>query len=105
MYSPLCQNIRELTLQAETLINKDEIEHCHNVLVERQCLLDKLMCQYQSSQDNQEFTLTFIELIRWIQQQDLVNQAKIAKLKEKNKENSVAQLKINKALHHYKNIT
>jgi len=113
MYNQLCQSIRELTLQVETLVNKNEIDHCHNVLVERQKLLELLMCKYKSfnnKNDNEsynereDFKNTFIELIYWLQQQDLVNQTKVVKLKDLNKENSITQRKINKALHQYKNV-
>jgi len=116
MYSQLCQRIRELTLQFETLVNKNEIEQYHNVLVERQKLLESLMRKYQcfnddnNKSDNESynereyFKNTFVELIYWLQQQDLVNQDKVVKLKELNKKNSITQRKINKALQQYKNI-
>lgn len=104
MFSQLCEDIRQLTLQAAELVSKNEIEQCQSVLVKRQVLLDELIHQYQASLNNEAFKLILVELIRWVQQQDAVNSAKVIKLKEDNKDSSVAQLKISKALHHYKNI-
>lgn len=102
----LCQSIRSLTLQAAELVAQNEIEQCHKVLVKRQALLDQLMSQYQGLKvpDN-KLKQTFIDLITWIQEQDAINNAKVSSLKERNQEDSMAQVKINKALHHYKNIT
>jgi len=105
MFTQLCQRIRLLTLQAEELVNNKEIEQCLALLVERQSLLEQLKAQYLSVGHDPELSTTFTSLLRWIQQQDALNNAKVVQLRQESKQESVAQVKIKKALHHYKNVT
>tara|TARA_B110000881_G_scaffold61452_1_gene52942 strand:+ start:2538 stop:2858 length:321 start_codon:yes stop_codon:yes gene_type:complete len=106
MFIPLCENIRTLTVQAAELVADNQIELCLSILIKRQALLDELALQYQSSPDkNTADTHMFIELIRWIQQEDSINNAKIITLRSQSHENSMNQAKVSRALNHYKNIT
>jgi len=103
MLAQLCQNIRDLTVQAAELVADNQIELCLSILIKRQALLEELAQHQQSSPDNnQENSSLFIELIQWIQQEDAINSEKVIGLRAQNKTKSVTQVKINKALHHYK---
>jgi hypothetical protein len=103
MLAQLCQNIRDLTAQAAALVEDNQIELCLSILIQRQNLLDELAQYQQFSPDkNPENTSIFIELIKWVQQEDAINSKKVVCLRAQNKQKSVTQVKINKALHHYK---
>lgn len=105
MLTQLCQRIRALTLQAEELVGNKQIEQCLALLVERQNLLIQLKHQFLSSESDPNLSATFTALLRWVQQQDAINIAKVMALRDQSLQDSVTQIKIKKALHHYKNIT
>lgn len=105
MFIQLCQRIRASTLQAEALVDNKKIEQCLALLVERQSLLEQLKEQFLSADHDPELSATFTALLHWIQDQDTVNNAKVVQFREQSKQESVAQVKVKKALHHYKNVT
>ncbi len=105
MFIQLCQRIRALTLQAEALVDNNQIEQCLALLVERQSLLEQLKEQFLSADHDPELSTTFTALLHWIQEQDAVSNARVVKFREQSKQESVAQVKVKKALHHYKNVT
>jgi hypothetical protein len=106
IFNQLCQRIRALTLESVDFIQDDKIEQCHQLLVTRQTLLDELKIKYVTSPEkNQIYTPVFVELLNWIQVQDAVNYTNVIKLRKENKQASVMQVKVNKAIHQYKNVT
>lgn len=105
MYIQLSQQIRDLTIQAAGFVNENKIEKCLEILIKRQTLLENLIQEYKSATEiDQAFKQCVIELITWIQEQDLVNNNKVITLRELSKENTVKQRKTTKAIQHYKNI-
>lgn len=103
MLTQLCQNIRDLTTEAAELVANNQIELCLAILIKRQGLLDELaQCHQFSPDENRENNSMFIELIHWIQQEDAINSEKVVELRTQTKKSSITQVKINKALHHYK---
>lgn len=105
MFTLLCQRIRELTLQAAELVDNNQIQQCLAILVERQSLLEQLKHQFLSSGVNPDVSNSFTSLLHWLQQQDAINEAKVIKLRDQSKQTGIAQAKIKKALHQYKNLT
>lgn len=105
MFTQLSQRIRKLTLQAETSVERKEIELCLALLVERQNLLEQFKAQFLAKKHDPELSKAFTSLLQWIQQQDVINNAKVVKYREASKQKSVTQAKTKKALHHYKNVT
>lgn len=105
MFTQLCQRIRALTLQAEEFIDNRDIEQCLKLLVERQNLLDQLKEKFLSARHDPDISMAFTSLLEWVQQQDVINNAKVVQLRKKSKQESITQVKIKKALHHYKNVT
>ena len=105
IFNQLCQRIRDITLEVDAFIQDDNIEQCYHLLVTRQTLLDELKEKCNSTPEKHlDYAPVFIELIQWIKLQDAVNQAQVIKLKKQNKQASVKQAKVNKAIHQYKNI-
>ncbi|MEY8214836.1 MAG: hypothetical protein RPR97_10205 [Colwellia sp.] len=106
IFNQLCQRIRDLTLDSADLVQDANIEQCHHLLVTRQTLLDELKIKYITSpENNQMYTPVFVELLQWIQVQDAVNYTKVIKLRNENTQATVKQVKVNKAIHQYKNVT
>ncbi len=105
MFTLLSQRIRALTQQAEQLVDNKEIEQCLALLVERQRLLEELKQHLLSTEHDPELSTDFTSLLLWLQQQDAINSAKVVQFREQSKQKSVAQVKIKKALNHYKNVT
>lgn len=106
IFNQLCQRIREHTLETYALIQDDNIEQCYDLLVARQRLLDKLKEEYDASPESHlSYSPVFIELIKWIKQQDEVNKARVINLKQQNKQAAIKQAKVNKAIYQYNNVT
>ena len=105
MFTQLSQRIRALTLQAESCVDRKEIETCLAFLVERQTLLEECKGQFLSKDHDPELSQDFTALLLWIQQQDAIYSAKVVKFREASIQESVTQAKTKKALHHYKNVT
>lgn len=104
-FTELCKKIKELTLVNVSLIQND-IEACHQALISRQLLLDQLKGIYLTSPEkHQEYFPVFFELLNWIQEQDGIDLNTVVGLRAQNKNNSLKQVKVNKALQHYKKIT
>ena len=104
-FKELSQQIRDLTLQIKSLVDRQEIKHCLDVLIERQNLLEQLQEIFISTEKTPEYSTEFTSLLRWIQQEDAVNSAKTLQLREQSKEASVNQAKTKKALNYYKGVT
>jgi len=105
MFIDFYQRIRTLTIQSDEFIDNNEIELCLALLVERQYLLEQLKNLVSGDPTNNEQLSAFTSLLVWIQQQDIISNLKVVQLKEQSKQASTTQVKIKKALHHYKNIT
>ena len=105
MFNQLCQRIRDLTLQAAEFVGNKEIEQSLALLVERQRLLEQLKVQFLSTGDDPDISTNFTSLLLWIQQQDAISSAQVVQFREQSKQETVTQVKIKKALHHYKNVT
>lgn len=105
MFEQLSQRIRALTIQADTFVENKEIEQCLSLLIERQSLLEQLKSEFISSKSDQRISSAFTSLLLWIQQQDQISSAKVVEYRKQSKQASVTQVKIKKALHHYKNVT
>lgn len=107
MFTQLSDEIRLLTLKAADMVVNEQIELCLSVLVERQRALEKLKEVYQASpqHNHNDLSSEFTELLQWVQQQDSPNLNKIMQLREVSKKDSINQVKANKAIRHYKNLT
>lgn len=105
MFNQLCQDIRDLTLQAAELQSNKEIEDGLALLVKRQTLLEQLQALFISAEDNSKLYTPYTSLLLWVQKQDAINSAKIIEFREQSKHKSVHQAQIKKALNHYKNLT
>ena len=104
MFTERCERIRELTIQAAELVEHKDIQQCLALLVERQTLLEQLQHQVLSLNGNSDIFNTYTALLLWVQQQDTINKAKVLDLRAQSKVKSSEQVKINKALYHYKNL-
>jgi len=104
MHTDLFNQIRYLTQQAIILLNEDKIEQCNIVLAKRQSLLEELKSKHDACLENKkEFTDKFVELMKWIQQQDTPAIINATDKKSQTIKNSLTQIKTKKALQQYKN--
>jgi len=106
MHTDLFHQIRYLTQQAIILLDEDNIEQCNLALVKRQSLLEDLKFKLDTCLENKkEFTEKFVELMKWIQQQDSPAIINATDKKNQNIKSSLTQIKTTKALQQYKNVT
>ena len=105
MLLSLFENIKKLTLTANGLVKENKIEQCYIALAERQKLLEQLSEQIPyHSKNNPKSTDDFIELLRWIQQQDKPNIIELESKKQETIRKSLKQTQTNKAIQQYKDV-
>ncbi|MBU2869974.1 hypothetical protein [Colwellia sp. E2M01] len=103
MFNQLAENIKALTLQANRFVDDHNIEQCLTTLKDRQHLLEQYKIQLLTNKPTPECSQAFTSLLLWVQQEDAISSAKVVRYKEQSKQASVNQVKIKKALNHYKN--
>lgn len=105
MLLSLFENIKKLTFTANNLVKESEIEQCYIALAERQKLLEQLSEKIPfDGQNNSKIQNEFIELLRWIQQQDKPNIIELESKKQEIIIKSLKQTQTNKAIQQYKDV-